>query len=102
MRELAYLNRGIKISIIDKTGSKTKEFVNKYDGGIDEFVEFLDNKKEKLLNNNENELFKKPISITGKKGDTIVESSIRWNAGYSEEVLAFTNNIFQKDGEHIY
>ena len=98
VRELAYLNRGIRISIIDKTGSKTKEFVNKYDGGIDEFVEFLDNKKEKLLNNNENELFKKPILITGKKGDTIVESSIRWNAGYSEEVLAFTNNIFQKDG----
>jgi len=98
VRELAYLNRGIRISIIDKTGSKTKEFVNKYDGGIDEFVEFLDNKKEKLLNNNENELFKKSISITGKKGDVIVESSIRWNAGYSEEVLAFTNNIFQKDG----
>ena len=98
VRELAYLNRGIRISIIDKTGSKTKEFVNKYDGGIDEFVKFLDNKKEKLLNNNENELFKKPILITGKKGDTIVESSIRWNAGYSEEVLAFTNNIFQKDG----
>jgi len=98
VRELAYLNRGIRISIIDKTGSKTKEFVNKYDGGIDEFVEFLDNKKGKLLNNNENELFKKPILITGKKGDTIVESSIRWNAGYSEEVLAFTNNIFQKDG----
>ena len=98
VRELAYLNRGIRISIIDKTGSKTKEFVNKYDGGIDEFVEFLDNKKEKLLNNNENELFKKSISITGKKGDVIVECSIRWNAGYSEEVLAFTNNIFQKDG----
>ena len=98
VRELAYLNRGIKISIIDKTGSRPKEFVNKYDGGIDEFVEFLDNKKERLLNNNENELFKKPISITGKKGEVIVESSIRWNAGYSEEVLAFTNNIFQKDG----
>jgi DNA gyrase subunit B len=98
LRELAYLNRGIRISIVDKTGSKPKEFVNKYDGGIDEFVEFLDNKKEKLLNNNGNELFKKPILITGKKGDVIVESSIRWNAGYSEEVLAFTNNIFQKDG----
>jgi DNA gyrase subunit B len=98
MRELAYLNRGIRISIIDKTGSKPKEFVNKYDGGIDEFVEFLDNKKKKLLNNNGNELFKKSISISGKKGDVIVESSIRWNAGYSEEVLAFTNNIFQKDG----
>ena len=98
VRELAYLNRGIRISIIDKTGSKPKEFVNKYDGGIDEFVEFLDNKKKKLLNNNGNELFKKPISIIGKKGDVIVESSIRWNDGYSEEVLAFTNNIFQKDG----
>ena len=98
VRELAYLNRGIRISIIDNAGSKTKEFVNKYDGGIDEFVEFLDNKKEKLLNNNGNELFKKPISITGKKGEVIVESSVRWNAGYSEEVLAFTNNIFQKDG----
>jgi DNA gyrase subunit B len=97
-KELAYLNRGIRIYIIDKTGSKPKEFVNKYDGGIDEFVEFLDNKKEKLFNNNEKELFKKPISITGKKGDVIVESSIRWNANYSEEVLAFTNNIFQKDG----
>ena len=98
MRELAYLNRGLKISIIDKTGSKQKEFINKYEGGIDEFVEFLDNNKEKLLNRNENELFRKPISIIGKKGDVIVESSIKWNAGYSEDVMAFTNNIFQKDG----
>ncbi len=98
MRELAYLNRGLKISIIDKSGSKSKEFINKYDGGIDEFVEFLDNKKEKLLNKNENDLFKKPISINDKKGDIIVETSIKWNAGYSEDVLPFTNNIFQKDG----
>ena len=98
VRELAYLNKGLSISIVDKTGSKPKELINKYDGGIDEFVEYLDNKKEKLLNKNENELFKRSISITGKKGDVIVESSVRWNAGYSEEVLAFTNNIFQKDG----
>ncbi|HJN62548.1 MAG TPA: DNA gyrase subunit B [Candidatus Parcubacteria bacterium] len=98
MRELAYLNKGVKISIIDKTGTKTKEFVNKYNGGIDEFVEFLDNKKEKLLNKSENALFRKPISITGKKGDVIVESSIKWNAGFSEDVLAFTNNVFQEDG----
>ena len=98
MRELAYLNKGIKISIVDKSGTKPKEFTNKYDGGIDEFVEFLNKKKEKLLNKNENELFRKPISINGKKNDTIVECSIKWNAGYSEEVLAFTNNVFQKDG----
>ena len=98
VRELAYLNKGLSISIVDKTGSKPKELINKYNGGIDEFVEYLDSKKEKLLNKNENELFKRSISITGKKGDVIVESSVRWNAGYSEEVLAFTNNIFQKDG----
>ena len=98
MRELAYLNKGLKISIIDKSGSKHKEFVNKYDGGIDEFVEFLDNKKEKLLNKNENELFRKPISIADKRGNIIVECSIKWNAGYSEEVLPFTNNVFQRDG----
>jgi DNA gyrase subunit B len=98
MRELAYLNKGIRISVIDKTETKLKEFINKYDGGIDEFVEFLDNKKEKLLNKNGNELFRKPISIAGKTRDIVVESSIKWNAGYSEDVLAFTNNIFQKDG----
>ena len=98
MRELAYLNRGLSISIIDKTGSKPKEFNNKYDGGIDEFVEFLCNKKEKLLNKNEKELFKKPISIVSNKEDIIVESAIKWNAGYSEDVMAFTNNIHQKDG----
>ena len=67
MRELAYLNKGIKISIVDKSDTKPKEFTNKYDGGIDEFVEFLNKKKEKLLNKNENELFRKPISINGKK-----------------------------------
>jgi DNA gyrase subunit B len=98
MRELAYLNKGLKISIIDKTGSKQKEFINKYDGGIDEFVEFLDSKKEKLLNRNDNELFRKPISIIGDKKEVTVESSMKWNAGYSEDVMAFTNNIFQKDG----
>ena len=98
MRELAYLNRGIKITIVDKSGPKTKEFTNKYDGGIDEFVEFLNKKKEKLLNKNGNELFRKSISINGKKNDVIVDCSIKWNAGYSEDVLAFTNNIFQRDG----
>ncbi len=98
MRELAYLNKGLKISIVDNTETKQKKFINKYNGGIDEFVEFLDNKKEKLLNKNENELFRNPISISGKKGDIIIESSIKWNAGYSEDILAFTNNIFQKDG----
>ena len=61
MRELAFLNKGIKICFID--GSQKKEKINefKFDGGVLEFVEFLDEKREKLYNKNGNELFKKPI-----------------------------------------
>ena len=98
MKELAFLNKGIKIIIIDKSLAKPKEFINKYDGGIDEFVEFLDQKKNKLVNKNNNNLFKKPISIRGEKNKVVVECSLKWNAEYSEDVLSFTNNIHQKDG----
>ena len=98
MKELAFLNKGIKIIIIDKSLAKPKEFINKYDGGIDEFVEFLDQKKNKLVNKNNNNLFKKPISIKGEKNKVVVECSLKWNAEYSEDVLSFTNNIHQKDG----
>ena len=59
MKELAFLNKGIKITIIDNISSKPKEIINKYDGGINEFVEFLDDKREKLVNKNSNNLFKK-------------------------------------------
>ena len=98
MRELAFLNKGINITLIDSTTSKPKEFVHKYEGGILEFVKFIDQKKPFLINKNEKEVFKKPIFITAQKNNVIVECSLEWNAGYSEEVLAFTNNIHQKDG----
>ena len=61
-------------------------------------MEFLDNKKKPLLNKNETNLFKKPIYIIGEKDNVIVECSLKWNSGYSEEMLPFTNNINQKDG----
>ena len=70
----------------------------KYEGGILEFVEFLDAKRESLKNKNENNLFKKPVYIEGVKNNTDIQCSLKWNAGYSEDVLAFTNNIYQKDG----
>ncbi len=98
MRELAFLNKGISISLIDKTGSKAKEFVNKYDGGILEFVKYINKKKPILINKNEKEVFKKPIYVIATKNDITVECSLEWNASYSEEVLPFTNNIPQKDG----
>jgi len=98
MRELAFLNKGIKISINDFVNKKSKKVEFKFDGGINEFVEFLDIKREKLQNKNGNDLFKKPIYIEGKKNHIEVECSLKWNAGYGEDVYSYTNNIFQKDG----
>ena len=98
MRELAFLNKGIKITLSDLTQKKEKNFEFKYDGGILEFVEFLDEKRDKLINKSGNDLFKKSIYIDGKKNSIEIECSLKWNATYSEDVLPYTNNIFQKDG----
>tara|TARA_B100001057_G_scaffold310408_1_gene310506 strand:+ start:1814 stop:3871 length:2058 start_codon:yes stop_codon:yes gene_type:complete len=98
MRELAFLNKEIKITFIDKSQKKEKSQEFKFDGGVLEFVDFLDEKREKLKNKNGNDLFKKPIYIEGKKNSIDVECALKWNSGYSEDVLPYTNNIFQKDG----
>ena len=98
MRELAFLNKGIKIIFTDASSKKEKTTEFKFDGGILEFVEFLDQKREKLKNKNGNDLFKKPIYIEGNKGDIEIECSLKWNSSYVEEVFPYTNNIFQKDG----
>jgi len=98
IRELAFLNKGISITLIDSLSKKAKESVHKYDGGIVEFVKHINNKKPILINKNEKEVFKKPVYITASKNNVLVECSFEWNAGYTEEVLPFTNNIPQKDG----
>ncbi len=98
MRELAFLNKGIKIILNDLTQKKIKSLEFKYDGGINQFVEFLDEKRERLKNKSENDLFKKPIYIEGIKNNVDVQCSLKWNAGYNEDVYPYTNNIFQKDG----
>ncbi len=98
MRELAFLNKGIKIILNDLTQKKTKSQEFKFEGGINEFVEFLDEKREKLKNKNDNDLFRKPIYIEGFKSNIDVQCSLKWNAGYNEDVYPYTNNIYQKDG----
>ncbi len=98
MRELAFLNKGVKIIFIDASSKKEKISEFKFDGGVIEFVDFLDEKREKLQNKNGNDLFKKPIYIEGKKNNIEIECSLKWNAGYSEEIFPYTNNIYQKDG----
>ena len=98
MRELAFLNKGIKIIFTDASQKKEKVTEFKFDGGVLEFVDFLDEKREKLQNKNGNDLFKKPIYIEGKKNNIELECSLKWNSGYLEDIFPYTNNIYQKDG----
>ena len=98
IRELAFLNKGISIKLIDNTSKNKKEFVHKYDGGIVEFVKHINKKKPILVNKNEKNIFKNPVYVNSSKNNVVVECSFEWNAGYAEEVLPFTNNIPQKDG----
>ena len=98
MRELAFLNKGVKITFIDLSQRKEKISEFKHDGGVLEFVEFLDEKREKLQNKNGNDLFRKPIYIEGKKNNVELECSLKWNAGYAENIFSYTNNIYQRDG----
>ena len=98
LRELAFLNKGVQIILEDFSQKKTKILEFKYDGGILEFVEFLDKKRDFLKNKNGNELFKKPIYLEENKNNLNIQCSLKWNAGYGEDVYPFTNNIYQKDG----
>jgi len=98
MRELAFLNKGIRITVNDLNQKKEKIIEFKFEGGVLEFVDFLDEKREKLLNKTGNDLFKKPIYIEGKKNNIEIECSLKWNASYGEDIYPYTNNIYQKDG----
>ena len=98
MRELAFLNKGITISFVDSSQKKEKSEKFSYEGGVLEFVEYLDTKREKLINKNGNDLFKKPIYIEGKKENIEIECALKWNGTYSEDIYPYTNNIHQKDG----
>ena len=83
LRELAFLNKGVKIILNDFSVKKNKTIEFRYEGGILEFVEYLDKKRETLKNKNDKDLFKKPIYIEGKKNNVDIQCSLKWNLGYS-------------------
>ncbi|MFA6711649.1 MAG: toprim domain-containing protein, partial [Candidatus Caldatribacteriota bacterium] len=89
LKELAFLNAGVKIELTDEREAD-KSAVFKYDGGIVEFV--------KYLNKNRDVLFIKPFYISGKKDDIEVEIAIQYNTGYLENILSFANNINTEEG----
>ena len=90
LRELSFLNTGINIILIDKRSKEVKELNFKYDGGIKEYVKYL-NKGKNIINN-------APIFFSSTKNNVNVECSLQWTDSYHENTLCFTNNITQRDG----
>jgi DNA gyrase subunit B len=90
LRELAFLNSGVTISLADQRHAVEKRVDMKYDGGIEAFVKYLDRTKKALV--------PAPISLRAERDGITVECSMWWNDSYHENVLCFTNNIPQRDG----
>ena len=90
LRELAFLNTGVNIVLKDKRSSKAKELNFKYEGGINEYVQFINKGKNTIISN--------PIFFTADKNNVSVECSLQWTDSYHENTLCFTNNIIQRDG----
>lgn len=90
LRELAFLNSGVAIELIDQRKDQTIKADLRYEGGISAFVQWLDRSKTTFQ--------KKPINIKGEKDGVTVEVALQWNDSYHENMLCFTNNIPQRDG----
>ena len=90
LRELAFLNSGVRIILTDARSAEVKREELYYEGGLEAFVRYLDRAKTPLIN--------KPILIKGEKDRISVEVALWWNDSYHESVLPFTNNIPQRDG----
>ncbi len=90
LRELAFLNSGVRILLTDRRHSDVRQDELMYEGGLEAFVVYLDRAKKPLVD--------KPIAIRGEKDGITVEVAMWWNDSYHENVLCFTNNIPQRDG----
>jgi len=89
-RELAFLNSGVRLLLVDARHAERKEVELYYEGGIAAFVKYLDRAKTPLM--------PEPVAISGHRDDVGIDVALEWNDSYYENVLAFTNNIPQRDG----
>ncbi|MEG3149305.1 DNA topoisomerase (ATP-hydrolyzing) subunit B [Sphingomonas sp. ZT3P38] len=89
-RELAFLNSGVRLFLKDARHEDVKEVELYYEGGIAAFVKYLDRNKVALMPD--------PVAISGTRDDVTIDVALEWNDSYYENVLAFTNNIPQRDG----
>jgi DNA gyrase subunit B len=90
LRELAFLNSGVRIILEDERPAEPLRTELFYEGGVKEFVKYLDRSKSSIM--------PEPIFVTGERDDIGVEVAMWWNDSYHENVLPFTNNIPQRDG----
>ncbi len=90
LRELAFLNSGVTIVLSDMRHAVEKREEMRYEGGVEEFVKYLDR--------NKNSLIPAPITLKAERDGVAVECALTWNDSYHETVLCFTNNIPQRDG----
>ncbi len=90
LRELAFLNSGVRIILEDERPAEPLKTELHYEGGVKEFVKYLDRSKQPVM--------PEPIYMTGEKDGIGVEIAMWWNDSYHENVLPFTNNIPQRDG----
>ena len=89
-REMAFLNKGIRITLRDERAEEPLEVDYHYEGGIKSFVEYL--------NSHKTPLFPEPVYIEGVKDGTTVEVALQWNDGFTESVFCFANNIHTPEG----
>ncbi len=90
LRELAFLNSGVRIVLSDMRHAVERRDEMRYEGGVEAFVRYLDRNKTPLI--------EAPIVMKAERDGTVVECALWWNDGYHESVLCFTNNIPQRDG----
>ena len=90
LRELAFLNSGVRLILTDARGVEPKQNEFHYEGGIEAFVRYLDRAK--------NALHEPPIVLVGEKDGITVEAAMEWTDAYHENMFCFTNNIPQRDG----
>ncbi|MCU0682010.1 MAG: DNA topoisomerase (ATP-hydrolyzing) subunit B [Polyangiaceae bacterium] len=89
LRELAFLNPGLVVSLADERGEgRRDEYL--YQGGIVDFIH--------LLNKNKEPVHEQPISLLGEQDNVVVEIAFQWNASYLEQVFCYTNNVHNRDG----
>jgi len=90
LRELAFLNKGVEISIVDERTAKAKAHKFKFDGGVRSFIEYL--------NKNKKTIHKEPVYFEAVKDDVMVEIALQYNDGYNETLFSFANNINTREG----